>query len=143
MREHRAQAGGLETAIDHFLKVTQSYAPGLFYCYDIAGLPRTNNDLEQVFGSLRYHERRASGRKAASPALVVRGSARIIAVVVTRQRPVSAADLRPHNIGRWHALRQQLAYRQEARRDQRRFRQDPEAYLTLLEEQLLSATLPA
>jgi hypothetical protein len=143
MREQRAQAGMLAPAIDHFLKVTQSYAPGLFHCYDIAGLPRTNNDLEQVFGGLRYHERRATGRKGASPALVVRGSARIIAAVVTRQRPRDAAELRPHDIHAWHALRHQLEYRQEARRVQRRFRQDPDTYLAQLEEQLLSATLPA
>jgi hypothetical protein len=36
-------AGGLQGAIEHFLKVTQSYWPGLFHCYDVEGLPRTNN----------------------------------------------------------------------------------------------------
>jgi hypothetical protein len=143
MREQQAQAGVLAPAIDHFLKVTQSYAPGLFQCYDIGGLPRTNNDLEQVFGSLRQHERRATGRKAASPALVVRGSARIMAVVVTRQRPRRGEELRPHDLDQWRAVREQLEYRHQARRAQRRFRQDPDAFLTMLEEQLLSASLPA
>jgi hypothetical protein len=52
-----------------FLKVTTSSWPGLFHCYDEASLPRTNNDLEHVFGSTRYHERRATGRKQASPVL--------------------------------------------------------------------------
>ena len=41
-----------------FLKATESYWPGLFHCYDVVDLPRTNNDLEHVFGSTRYHERR-------------------------------------------------------------------------------------
>ena len=54
-------------------------------------LPRTNNDLEQAFGSHRYHERRATGRKGASPALVLRGSARLVAGLATRQREVTAA----------------------------------------------------
>jgi hypothetical protein len=36
--------------MDHFRKVTRSYRPRLFGCYDVAGLPRTNNDLEQFFG---------------------------------------------------------------------------------------------
>ena len=139
----RERAGTLAPAIDHFLKVTASYAPGLFQCYDVPDLPRTNNDLEQVFGATRYQERRASGRKAASPALVVRGSARIVAAVVTRQQPISAADLHPHDLAAWRELRRQLEYRQEARRAQRRFRRDPEGYLAALEEQLLWSTLPA
>ncbi len=43
MAQHKAQTGALSSGIDHFLKVTQSYEPGLFHCYDVAGLPRTNN----------------------------------------------------------------------------------------------------
>jgi hypothetical protein len=58
------------TSLKHFVKVTQSYWPGLFKCYESADLPRTNNDLEHAFGSHRYHERRASGRRRASPGLV-------------------------------------------------------------------------
>ena len=61
----------LRRQLRHFVKVTQSYRPGLFHCYRSAELPRTNNDLEHLFGSHRYHERRASGRKAAAPGLVV------------------------------------------------------------------------
>ena len=41
--------------------------------YAVSALPRTNNGLEQLFGSQRYHERRATGRKMASPATVLRG----------------------------------------------------------------------
>src|SRR3712207_8535790 len=40
-----------------------------------------------LFRSQRYHERRASGRKAASPATVLRGEVRLIAATVTRLRP--------------------------------------------------------
>jgi hypothetical protein len=65
----------LSEPLGHFVKVSRSYEPGLFHCYDVADLPRTNNDLEQLFGSHRHHERRCSGRKVASPGLVVRGSA--------------------------------------------------------------------
>ena len=60
--------------LKHFLKVSKSYWPGLFQCYAFADVPRTNNDLEHAFGSHRYHERRASGRRRASPGLVVMGS---------------------------------------------------------------------
>ena len=74
MRRHRASVSELGEAVDHFVKVSRSYWGGLFACYDTAGLPRTNNDLERAFGSHRYHERRATGRKGASPALVLRGA---------------------------------------------------------------------
>ena len=73
MARHRACAGDLAWAIDHFCKVTRSYRPGLFHCYAVTDLPRTDTGLEQLFGSQRYHERRATGRKMASPATVLRG----------------------------------------------------------------------
>ena len=71
-----------------FLKVTKSYWKGLFQCYRFAEgtLPRTNNELEQCFGSARYAERRSSGRKGASPAMVVRGSVRVVAAIATPRR---------------------------------------------------------
>src|SRR5690349_1951273 len=86
MARHRAKAGPLAGAVDHFLKVTRSYRPGLFHCYAVADLPRTNNDLERLFGSYRRHERRATGRKANSSATVLRGPVRLTAGLATRLR---------------------------------------------------------
>src|SRR5579864_7742721 len=143
MTATRERAGPLAPAVDHFLKVTRSYGPHLFYCYDVPDLPRTNNDLEHYFGAARYHERRASGRKGADPGTVVRGSVRLLAAVATRQRPVTAEQLRPRDLARWRAVRAQLAARHESRRAQRRFRRDPAAYLAALEAQALKASLPA
>ena len=79
MRQAAATTGepSVRAGLKQFLKVTKSYWPGLFRCYESADLPRTNNDLEHTFGSHRYHERRASGRRRASPGLVVMGSARV------------------------------------------------------------------
>ena len=79
----------LATMLSIFRKVTMSYWPGLFHCYDVPDLPRTNNELEQYFGSARYHERRATGRKQASPGLVVRGAVRVVASVASRLHPFS------------------------------------------------------
>ena len=106
-------------------------------------LPCTNNALEQYFGSARYHERRASGRKGASPGLVVRGAVKVVAAVATQDRPFDDAELRPTDLLRWRELRRQLATRQAARCAQRRFRRDPDAYLAALEEALFRASLPA
>lgn len=142
----RAEARGqgqLAAGLRHFVKVSGSYEPGLFGCYDVAGLPRTNNGLEQLFGSQRHHERRASGRKGASPALVVRGSVRLMAAVATRLGEVSGEQLAPRDPAQWQQVRQRLQQRRVARRQQRRFRQDPKAYLKALEELALQLPLPA
>jgi hypothetical protein len=136
-------AGELAGALGHFRQVTRSYWPGLFHCYDVPDLPRTDNDLEQLFGSHRYHERRASGRKVASPGLVVRGSVRLPAAVATRLRgEVRGADLAPSDPGAWRELRAGLERRQAIRVQGRRFRRDPAAYLRELENALIKETLP-
>lgn len=138
----RGKAGYLEPALAHFMKVTRSYWPGLFHCYDVPDLPRTNNDLEHLFGSHRYHERRSSGRKTASPALVVRGTVRLIAAVATRLRRYTARELAPADAEEWRTLRTELEERRHTRTLQRRFRRDPEAYLSQLEQQLVKLALP-
>jgi hypothetical protein len=105
-------------------------------------LPRTNNDLEQFFGTHRYHERRATGRTVASPSLVLRGSVRLIASAAAQLTVVSAEELVPENLGAWQGLRQELAARRQHRRCQGRFRRDPGSFLTQLETDLLKLTLP-
>jgi hypothetical protein len=143
MKRGAHSAGSLACGVRHFLKVTRSYWPGLFHCYDVAGLPRTNNDLEQFFGRHRYHERRSSGRKAASPALVVRGEARLLAAAATRQRCYTAEELAQADPQRRQQLREQLETRRLRRVQRRQFRRDPQAYLRDLEEKLLRLTLPS
>jgi hypothetical protein len=143
LARHRDSCGGLAPAFDHFRKVTRSYWPGLFACYDGSGLPRTNNDLEQFFGSYRYHERRCSGRKVACPGTVVRGSVRVIAAAATRMRAIEVSDLVPSDPASWRDLRARLERRQDVRTLGRRFRQDPDAYLKSLENSLINHALPS
>jgi hypothetical protein len=143
MARHRAGAGHLTEAVDHFLKVTHSYRPGLFHCYAVPDLPRTNNGLEQLFGSQRYHERRATGRRAASPAAVLRGEVRLIAATATRLRPPTPCDLGRVSRDRWSDLRGRLDQRRRARTLRTRFRRNPTAYLAALEQQACQPALPA
>ena len=140
---HAGAAGTLGDALGHFRKVTRSYWPGLFRCYDVADLPRTNNDLEQFFGSYRYHERRCSGRKVACPGTVVRGSVRLVAAAATRLRSIEVAELVPSDLSSWRDLRGRLERRQAVRTLGRRFRQDPAAYLRSLEDSLIKQALPS
>lgn len=143
MRRHRGVVGALSEAVDHFLKVSRSYWPGLFHCYGTPKLPRTNNDLERAFGSHRYHERRATGRKGASPALVLRGSTRLVAGLATRAREVTATDLAGADRAAWKRVRAELEARRQRRVERRQFRRDPHGYLKRLEEKLNQLRLPA
>jgi hypothetical protein len=145
MSLRKEEAGTLSGAVSLFLKVSRSYWKGLFWCYRFpeGTLPRTNNDLEHHFGSVRYAERRASGRKGASPAMVVRGSVRTVAAVVTPLEGFGPHEIRPADLQGWRALRASLEKRRESRRAQLRFRRDPQAYLGSLEEQLLKQALPS
>jgi hypothetical protein len=142
MTRHRAAAGALAPALAHFLKVSRSYWPGLFHCYESPDLPRTNNDLEQCFGAHRYHERRATGRKGASPALVLRGSVQLIAAMATRLHAFAAWELAPEEVSDWQSLRRELDTRRHRRTLRRRFRRHPDAYLAELETALLKLSLP-
>ena len=132
----------MRDAVQHFVQVTHSYGNGLFHCYRIEGLPRTNNDLEQVFGSARYHERRASGRKVASPAIVQYGAVRLPAAIFTRAGCVTVSMLAdvPHD--RWRAQRAALEQRRQSRCQQHRFRKNPRAYLVKLEQKADKLNLP-
>lgn len=112
--------------------MTASDAPQLFHGYHVADRPATNNALAQYFGTVRHHERRATGRKGALPGLVVRGQVRVVAAVVAHTQSCDAVALRPAELQAWQDLRQTLVRRQEARWAQRRFRRDPDAYLAAL-----------
>src|SRR5258708_17930253 len=46
MGQAPAASETLTTMLTTFCKVTASYWPGLFHCYDEPDLPRTNTDLE-------------------------------------------------------------------------------------------------
>jgi hypothetical protein len=137
MQEQQANLGTLSTAIEHFVAITANFAPGLFHCYDVPDLPRTNNDLEHRFGVACAHERRATGSRGAIPGVVVRGSARLMAMVVTKHEDLQVADLQRSDYQAWRQFRMQLRYREEACRKQFRFRKDLAAYLATLEAQLL------
>ena len=47
----------------HLHTVSQSYWPGLFHCYEVEGLSRTNNDLESHFRDTQHRLLRTTGQK--------------------------------------------------------------------------------
>jgi hypothetical protein len=56
-------------------KVSRSYAPGLFYTYDVPGLPRTNNDRESEFRNLNRRLLRTTGQKGLTRRILQRTGA--------------------------------------------------------------------
>jgi hypothetical protein len=143
MQRHHHRVGALGAAVAHFRKVARSYRPGLFQAEKVPDLPRTNNALEQLFGSQRYHERRATGRKTASPGAVLRGPVRLIAATATRLRAPSGRELGRVDRERWSTLRRRLEQGRRARTWRTRFRRDPDAYLAALERQASQPALPS
>jgi hypothetical protein len=53
----------LETFSRHLDTVSRSYWPGLFHCYEVPGLPRTNNELESHFRDTRRRLLRTTGQQ--------------------------------------------------------------------------------
>jgi hypothetical protein len=47
----------------HLDTVSRSYWPGLFHCYDVPGLPRTNNEIESRFRDTSRYLLRTTGQK--------------------------------------------------------------------------------
>jgi hypothetical protein len=141
-RHQHRRTPALAAMLAHFRKVTRSSWPGLFHCSQLPDLPRTNNDLEQCFGAHRDHERRATGRKGASPALVLRGSVTMTACAATRLRPFAGDDRVPINLQAWQTLRHKLESRRQQRVHRYRFRRNPNAYLAALDKDLLQLILP-
>lgn len=48
---------------DHINQIFRSFWWGLFTCYDVKELPRTNNELERFIRQIKMGHRRVSGRK--------------------------------------------------------------------------------
>lgn len=57
-----------QSALQNKLQRTWNlYGPDLLHTYDIPGLPPDNLQIESLFGRLRQHQRRVSGRKSTRP----------------------------------------------------------------------------
>lgn len=63
-REAPRRGRGAHTGhfVDHLIKLTDSYWPGLFHTYDHPEIPRTSNGIEGFFGSIKRSVRSTTGR---------------------------------------------------------------------------------
>lgn len=59
---------------DDLFALSKRYWSGLFHCYDIVGLPPTNNDQESLYGQTKRHLRRQLGFSQLREPLLRRGA---------------------------------------------------------------------
>ncbi len=74
---------------------------------------------------------------------MLRGEVRLVAATATRLRRPALCELGRVNQQAWTELRRRLDQRRHARTLRTRFRRDPDAYLTTLEQQACQLTLMA
>jgi hypothetical protein len=58
-----AVAAWLRPKLEHVVTVPRRLGGGRDHCYDVPGLPRTDNDLEQFYRRLKAQERRITGQR--------------------------------------------------------------------------------
>lgn len=124
----------LHQPVEHLRAVLLRLGDGLYHCYDVPGLPRTNNDLEQFYRKVKAGQRRITGHRR-SDAFVVRVGG--FAVYAITASGLSESELLAQLAGvpaaRWQGERENLRANQERQTKMRRFRLHRDAYLADLE----------
>jgi hypothetical protein len=93
---------------------------GLFVCYDVSGLPATNNDLEGFFGRLKTNQRRITGRKSVN-SFVLRYGAYATLVDLSESKADLLVRLRQVDRVAYQRERRQLQLVLAQRQDYHRF----------------------
>lgn len=124
----------LRQPVAHLVTVLQRLGDGLYHCYDVPGLPRTNNDLEQFYRRIKAGERRITGHKRSDTFVVRVGGFAVYAIAVSGdaesavQRHVATVPA-----AAWRRERAALRATQERQTKMRRFRLHRAAYLADVE----------
>lgn len=105
------------------------FGDDLLYCYDIPGLPQDNLKVESLFGRLRCHQRRISGRKSTQP-LRDFGHYQILFLAETEEQLLE--QLRGVSIEDYHAQRKHQFRAEAPRKFLARLHRDPGKVMQLL-----------
>jgi hypothetical protein len=133
----------LRPGVEHLVAVLRRLGPGLYRCYDVPGLPRTDNALEQFYRRLKSGQRRITGRTRTAAGVVGLGGGTVYATAASavpeatllqRLAAVPAAD--------WQRERGTLRAHHDRQAQRRRFRRDPAAYLADLEARWAALARP-
>jgi hypothetical protein len=133
----------LEPALLHMTTILRRLGPDLYRCYDIPGLPRTDNDLEHFYRRLKAGERRITGRKRSDTFVVQVGG---FAVYATAAAFDPEDDLEKElsvvSAGAWQRERASLRAIQERQTKMRRFHLHRATYLADLETRWTQLSQP-
>jgi hypothetical protein len=124
----------LRSPLQHLVIVLRRLGDGMYHCYDVPGLPRTDNALEQFYRRVKAQQRRITGHKRADAFVVRVGGFAVYAAAcsatpeaeVRRQLARVPADV-------WQQERARLRANQLRQTKMRRFRLRRAAYLADLE----------
>jgi hypothetical protein len=124
----------LVPAVEHLVTVLRRLGPGLYHGYDVPGLPRTDNALEQFYRRVKALERRITGHKR-SDAFVGRVGGFAVYATVASQETEAELLRQAARIpaAAWQAERACLRATQERQTKMRRFKLHRAAYLADLE----------
>jgi hypothetical protein len=112
--------------------MSKSWLPGILHCYDVPGLPRSNLDLESIFGTLRRAQRRTSGRKETTPIRIFGpGQIALLSLEDAEILPL----LRSVPADEYWSQRRRQEEREEPRRWMTRLHRDPVQALAQVDEQ--------
>jgi hypothetical protein len=126
---HRPAQAALLSA---WRRLWRTWGPELLYCYDIPALPADNLRLESLFGRLRQHQRRISGRASTRP-LREFGAFQVMFAAQTEADVLAQLRTVPH--AAYLAQRRRLADGEAGRQSLRRLHRDPAGTVTALLQQ--------
>ena len=113
----------LATFRRHLDTVSRRYGPGLFHCYEVPGLPRTNNELESHFRATRRRLLQTTGQQGQTQRTLQRQGAWALLPHLPTEAKLQEA-LRQTPPADWAQERQRLAvHRQRVRRQRRSLKQ--------------------
>jgi hypothetical protein len=100
----------------------KAYGPDLLRCYDISGLPPDNLMLESLFGRLRRHQRRISGRKSTRE---LRDFGQYQVLFLAESEEELLEQIRQFSLEEYHENRRRLEEAEAPRRLLHRLHRDP------------------
>jgi hypothetical protein len=111
----------------------QLFGQDLLHCYTIPGVPPDNLQIESLFGHLRRHQRRISGRSSTRE-LEILGQAQVLFSAHSKGQLLQVIQAVPYVA--YQAYRQRLAETELPQQFFRRLHHDPEATITTLVQAL-------
>lgn len=116
---------------EHLIRLTARYEKGLFHCYEIQGLPRTNNGLESTFGKLRARTKKTVGNYRSKVQLAEIGAWMLSDII--RNEQLQLANFQKVSLSEWKIERERFRLHRSQFTQERRFQRQPEIEFARLE----------